>query len=154
MKKELVTKYIKWLLGCSLVAALLNPMSWLFIISPLSLLTSPLELLFAVCLCLFYIVPYLAIGGPVWYSLRARNWKLQAFAIWLSVNAVIAVLTILYLRFAFTSVTGPNCVSPLSALFPIFVAISCVLSIIPISYCCRNFKTTAEAKEKQRNAKC
>ena len=79
VEKELFKKYLKWMFGCSIAVMLLNP-ACLFLFP------------FSVIFYVFYLIPYVVVGTPVWYLLRDRAWMLQTLAIWLSSNAVLVPL--------------------------------------------------------------
>jgi drug/metabolite transporter (DMT)-like permease len=128
---------IKRMLRCSVIAMLLNPVSWLSLFNPLMIVTS--FQIFLVCLCYvgLYVLPYLILGSAERYWLRRKPWPLQAFVIWISVNAVILSVIFLFSYDAMTS-NGVRCLSPLVIIIPVSSVIGSLLSAIPIAYYCKH----------------
>ena len=92
---------------------LLNPTSWLFLSTPITIVTDPHLLAFCFCFAMLYMIPYLVIGSAVWYSLRKRAWSVQTMAICLSVNIVILSVILLFVyKTMMPSDNGPKCLSP------------------------------------------
>lgn len=128
VEKELFKKYLKWMFGCSIAVMLLNP-ACLFLFP------------FSVIFYVFYLIPYVVVGTPVWYLLRDRAWMLQTLAIWLSSNAVLVPLFFFLWDFLMKPEgEGAHCISPFAFILPLLYLVSGLLSVIPIGYCCRRFK--------------
>lgn len=131
--------HIRGMLSCSLVAMLLNPLAWLFLLNPVALIISWQMLVMCLCFMVVYILPYITVGSAVWYLLRNKKWQLQTFAIWLSVNAVILSVIFLYSWSMMSSQV--RCLSPLVVITPLLSVISALLSAIPIGYFCKYHKS-------------
>ena len=92
-KKNHLAKYFLWMLGCSMVAMLLNPLVYIdacfcggFIYKE-----EPL-------LAIFYILSYTIIGSLIWFLLRNKKWSTQALFLWLATSVVLLALLIFWLK--------------------------------------------------------
>lgn len=125
---------------CSMIAMLLNPTSWLFLSTPITIVTDPHFLAFCFCFAMLYMIPYLVIGSAVWYSLRKRAWSVQTMAICLSVNIVILSVILLFVyKTMMSSDNGPKCLSPVVFIIPVASVVGSLLSVFSISYFCIHF---------------
>lgn len=124
MNMKFISKYLPWMFGCSIAAMLINP---LFLI-----VVSVGEFIYAEepIWGLFYLISYVIVGSVVWYLLREKKWKMQAFLIWLTTNLVLLSFVICTLH------TNDG----LTGLMIIFSFIwGTVLSAIPIGFCCYKY---------------
>lgn len=125
---------------CSMIAMLLNPTSWLFLSSPMTIVISPQLVGLCLCFAMLYLVPYLVIGSAIWYWLRKKPWPMQTLLIWFSVNIVILSVILLFSHMTMIpSGNGPKCLSPLVLIIPVVSVVGSLLSTIPISYYCKHY---------------
>ncbi|MBR6287461.1 MAG: hypothetical protein IKR18_10870 [Bacteroidaceae bacterium] len=136
MNKEIAI----YMLACSVIALFLNPMTWLMASSVLVLLTEWGLIVPYALYALIGVLPYVTIGTLVWSLLINKKWQLQTINIWLSVNSVILFLVLLFINSLFHQDNGVHCISPLAVLLPVFFAVSSILSVIPIGFCCHRYK--------------
>ena len=111
------------MLGCSLVAMLINPL--FFIFGHVIYVEEPI-------LVLYYLISYVIVGSIVWYLLRNKKWKIQTFGIWLIVNLVLLAQVICWIRTIGDGMTG--------LMFLTAFGVGSLLSAIPIGFCCYNHK--------------
>lgn len=144
--------HICWMLRCSLVALLLNPLAWLLLLNPVALIISWQMLVMCLCFLVVYILPYITVGCAVWCMLRNRKWQLQTFAIWFSVNAVILSVIFLYSWSMMSSQV--RCLSPLVFIIPLLSVIGALSSAIPIGYFCKHYPSYPPPLPVEKHAEC
>lgn len=114
------------MLGCSLVAMLINPLllidahvgGFIYAETPI--------------LVLFYLISYVIVGSIMWYLLRNKKWKMQTLGIWLVVNLVLLAQVICWIHTIRDGMTG-------LMILTAFI-VNALLSAIPIGFCCYNHK--------------
>ena len=116
--------------GCSIAAMLINPLFLIVVrVGEFIYAEEPIWIL-------FYLISYVIVGSVVWYLLREKKWKMQAFLIWLTANLVLLSFVICTLH-TNDGLTGLMIISS-------FIW-GTVLSAIPIGFCCYKYdylKTT------------
>ena len=120
---KLISKYLCWMLGCSIAAMLINPL--LLIVGHVIYAEEPI-------LVLFYLISYVFVGSIMWYLLRNKKWKMQTFGIWLVVNLVLLAQVICWIHTIRDGMTG-------LMILTAFI-VNALLSAIPIGFCCYNQK--------------
>ena len=123
---KLISKYLCWMLGCSLVAMQINPLFFIglradcFIYAEIPIFV------------LFYFISYVFVGSIMWYLLRNKKWKMQTLGIWLVVNLVLLAQVICWIHTIRDGMTG-------LMILTAFI-VNALLSAIPIGFCCYNQK--------------
>ena len=110
--------------GCSIAAMLINPLFLIVVrVGEFIYAEEPIWIL-------FYLISYVIVGSVVWYLLREKKWKMQAFLIWLTANLVLLSFVICTLH-TNDGLTGLMIISS-------FIW-GTVLSAIPIGFCCYKY---------------
>lgn len=114
-------KYWLYMLGCSFVAMLLNP---LFMMAGIEFYSEEPILI------LFYVLSYSIMGVPLLYLLRCcKNLSIKMIVICIAVNTVLMIFVTFWIRHAIDDgMTG-------LMIFTAFLA-NALFSAIPIGFCC------------------
>ena len=128
---KLITKYMLWMLGCSIATMLINPLT--IIAGRVGRFIYAEEPVFV----LYYILSYVVVGSLVWYMSRKKKWKIQTLLIWLIANLVLLSFLTCWIYNIKDGLTGLMILTS-------FIVDS-LLSAIPIGFCC--YRLHAETHE-------
>lgn len=124
MNMKFISKYLRWMFGCSIVAMLINPLFLIVVrVGDFIYAEEPI-------LVLFYFISYVIVGSVVWYLFRNKKWKTQTFWIWLVVNLVLLAQVICWIRTIGDGMTG--------LMFLTAFGVGSLLSALPIGFYCYN----------------